>query len=97
MAVCKYFLEGRCKFGARCRNEHIQTSVTEDRLVSDLKPENRPMWPLSGYSNVFTGDISPEELRFEAYTVLRQGGNLQEIVKNLFKYRFGDRKILRTK
>ena len=25
MVVCKYFMEGVCKFGSRCRFDHIQT------------------------------------------------------------------------
>ena len=35
--ICKFFLEGRCRFGERCKNIHIQSQQHES-----IKQQNRP-------------------------------------------------------
>lgn len=58
MPVCKYYQEGRCRFGNDCKFEHVGRTVSSSRPPSDpfarpmksgnsSKIDNRPLWPLS--------------------------------------------------
>lgn len=64
MTVCLYFLQGRCKFGNSCKNEHPQTRpgsgnvagaaytvpFSQDGMAKDLTPNNeKPIWPMSSF------------------------------------------------
>ncbi|RKP12328.1 hypothetical protein BJ684DRAFT_21121 [Piptocephalis cylindrospora] len=58
MAVCKYWMNGQCRFGDRCRHEHPQsgssgtkgtvTAAELELLRKDLTVE-KPSWPLSSF------------------------------------------------
>ncbi|KAK4537585.1 hypothetical protein CDCA_CDCA13G3610 [Cyanidium caldarium] len=145
MVVCWYYLQGTCKFGNRCRNEHppglegsaarngpgaIESQQQQQQqlppggfgMVSGNAPGNstvgggsgggpRPphlargpnaprrsmfdwweegrqagTWPLSSYGNTYAPctvrgvDVSPEELRAEAYAAVQLMGATQEQV-----------------
>lgn len=58
MPICKYYQEGRCRFGNDCKFEHVGRTVSSSRPPSDPfarpgksgnsnKVDNRPLWPLS--------------------------------------------------
>lgn len=63
MVVCSYFGRGICRYGTKCRNEHVLpqvNSATSSRLLgnelsdsevlrADLT-EHRPLWIISSYS-----------------------------------------------
>ncbi|CAB3385635.1 Hypothetical predicted protein [Cloeon dipterum] len=123
MAICKYFLQGRCSYGAQCRNEHSYSSenrhpnvfATPQKAVSfgggtsgsatspinygTLKrtcdeevrlTQGGKQWPFSCFCPLKeTGnipeidDLSPEELRFDAYTAQNQ--NNFDAYKNKFE------------
>jgi hypothetical protein len=54
-------------------------------LTQDLL-DMPPIWPLSCYgleklnANLLSGDVSPEEARYEAYKAASMGGDVQKIV-----------------
>ncbi|KAI4182347.1 MAG: hypothetical protein L6R41_006033 [Letrouitia leprolyta] len=52
MVVCKFFLEGRCKFGDSCKNEHPGRNTTGTRnLFAPLQNNNRSNTSGQGTSN----------------------------------------------
>lgn len=94
MVECRYWKQGRCKFGDQCRFEHTgpagggggggngnrrsapfsSNHNRGHRNYDDSANESRPTWPLSviglpnlSQGNLFDDDISPEELRVNAY------------------------------
>lgn len=147
MVVCKFFLNGSCKFGKYCKNEHPTQSeqdslkwehdslktqknyqnsfkketqkwnysnkeintqnnlkwnnrrtetennnsqtTLEEKIYNELTKE-KPLWYLSVYNpsdkmipalyNIWIGDISPEEVRLDAYNELFFGGNINKHV-----------------
>ncbi|XP_059472980.1 nucleoporin NUP42-like [Neocloeon triangulifer] len=124
MVVCKYFLQGRCLYGAQCRNEHTTydsrppppnvfgtpqksvsfgasgaggntTPINYATMKRALDEEIRltqggKQWPFSCICPLKDGgnipileDISPEELRFEAYQA--QSQNNFDAYKNRFE------------
>ncbi|XP_065344625.1 nuclear pore complex protein DDB_G0274915-like [Cloeon dipterum] len=123
MAICKYFLQGRCVYGAQCRNEHSYSSENRHPNVfanpqkavsfgggtsgSATSPINYgtlkrtcdeevrltqggKQWPFSCFCPLKEAgnipeldDLSPEELRFDAYTAQNQ--NNFDAYKNKFE------------
>ncbi|XP_060949309.1 nucleoporin NUP42-like [Limanda limanda] len=84
MPICKYFLQGRCRYGHNCLNEHPKGGEGGGGEVIKMDMEiweNSHQWWLSCYSNSkaplsgFT-DFSQEELRWEYYS-RRALGDLQ--------------------
>ncbi|KAJ2395106.1 Nucleoporin-like protein 2 [Coemansia sp. RSA 2603] len=54
MPVCQYFLQGKCSFGSRCRNEH---------------PQNRPSaFGQSASQNIIQGGSTPTSNRFSTFS-----------------------------
>lgn len=51
---CRFFLEGKCKFGSKCKYDHV-------RYTSIVDP---PQWIYSSYKGLDMVEISPEEVRF---------------------------------
>ncbi|KAL8833070.1 MAG: hypothetical protein Q9170_004532 [Blastenia crenularia] len=51
MVVCKFFLEGRCKFGDSCKNEHPRNTTTNRNPFAPLQNNNRSNQPGSNTLN----------------------------------------------
>lgn len=101
MTICKYYQQGRCKFGDKCKFEHVDPpngnrGRRSDPFAAPNKTDNyrnsyqnsasdpsqnRTQWPLSVIGldtdmqkgNALVGDMSPEELRVEAYRMAPRG------------------------
>jgi len=100
MGECRYWKQGRCKFGDSCRFEHVgppgggggggdhfnskphyhRNNHNRNNSHNDDSYDSRPTWPLSvvGLPNLTQGnlvdnDISPEELRVNAYMQAPRG------------------------
>ncbi|PAV21417.1 hypothetical protein PNOK_0404400 [Pyrrhoderma noxium] len=65
MTICAYFLQGRCRFGSTCKNEHPVTRpgsvnvsnagvlivpFSQEGLAKDITPGfEKPLWPFSSF------------------------------------------------
>lgn len=67
--VCRFFLEGKCKFGTKCKYDHM-------RYTSLVDP---PQWIYSSYRGLDMMEISPEEVRFAMMC-----GDTKEVLDNLW-------------
>jgi len=67
--VCRFFLEGKCKYGAKCKYEHVQYSGLVDP----------PQWIYSCYGGLDMTEISPEEARFALMC-----GDMKETLDNFW-------------
>ncbi|KAG5860589.1 hypothetical protein KMI_01g02300 [Encephalitozoon hellem] len=67
--VCRFFLEGKCKFGSKCKYDHV-------RYTSLVDP---PQWIYSSYRGLDVMEISPEEVRFALMC-----GDMKEVLDNFW-------------
>lgn len=67
--VCRFFLEGKCKFGSKCKYDHV-------RYTSLVDP---PQWIYSSYRGLDMMEISPEEVRFAMMC-----GDTKEVLDNFW-------------
>lgn len=67
--VCRFFMEGKCKFGLKCKYDHV-------RYTSLVDP---PQWIYSSYSGLDMVEISPEEVRFALMC-----GDMKEMLDNFW-------------
>ncbi|KTW31023.1 uncharacterized protein T551_01575 [Pneumocystis jirovecii RU7] len=59
MVICRFFLEGKCRFGDNCRNEHVRAgknvffkadrSFQGESLIEDDLGKDHPQWPFTCY------------------------------------------------
>mmetsp|Transcript_2571 Transcript_2571/g.4551 ORF Transcript_2571/g.4551 Transcript_2571/m.4551 type:complete len:263 (-) Transcript_2571:908-1696(-) len=84
--ICKYFLSGNCKTSP-CRYQH-PTAADPPLLARAISSEldgEFPQWPLTCFgignqSNFVVGELSPEEVRAQAYLALRASKSRSEVV-----------------
>ncbi|ADM12092.1 uncharacterized protein Eint_081600 [Encephalitozoon intestinalis ATCC 50506] len=67
--VCRFFIEGKCKFGSKCKYDHV-------RYTSLVDP---PQWIYSSYRGLDLMEISPEEVRFALMC-----GDMKEVLDNFW-------------
>lgn len=93
MTICHYYQQGRCSFGNQCRFEHSLPNRSNEDMTNTLVKtveldmetwEKGRQWVFSCYApakevHCFPDidDISPEEMRYEAYAS-RQSNSSQE-------------------
>lgn len=67
--LCRFFLEGKCKFGSKCKYDHVRFSSLVDP----------PQWIYSSYNGLDMMEISPEEARFALMC-----GDMKEVLDNFW-------------